>query len=323
MGLIKSVVQPVAQSVLQRIDGVTGVNYTEQAYSAFSVRDIGVGPSGYVMEVIRDSDLATLDITAAQITDGTLSTFVGTGASNNGYVRTWYDQTGNGRHMTGNSSVVRLPHIVKAGVVLAGLSSDEATSNTTMQYLRMSQGTSALASEYGGTTKAAMLWVGSMGDNPTPTSTSVLVGALRGVGSYQNGGLGITIVQGGNDSLSFFNERDGSADSLDGVSTGASVNDTEIGEDLAVVSGTVDDDTYSIKVNNTFEKVLTDTENDTVELDGTIGMGIMGSFTKTGGSYYQRSTSQICREVYFFGGDNAEKTNIDGLHSKLLTDYSI
>ena len=48
MGLIKSVVQPVAQSVLQRIDGVTGVGLAQRfsgCVGAYSLQDIGgTGP---------------------------------------------------------------------------------------------------------------------------------------------------------------------------------------------------------------------------------------------------------------------------------------
>jgi len=55
------------------------------------------------------------DFTAAEITDGTLATFVGAG--NNGYVVTWYDQSGLGNHAT-QGTASNQPQIVASGVVI-------------------------------------------------------------------------------------------------------------------------------------------------------------------------------------------------------------
>jgi len=52
-----------------------------------------------VIRVVRLNDNEQRDFTADEITDGTLETWVGSGA-NNGRVVTWYDQTGNGNHLT-------------------------------------------------------------------------------------------------------------------------------------------------------------------------------------------------------------------------------
>lgn len=309
-----SVLSPI-QSSVARVDGVLGLSFTQQAFAAFSVRDIGVGALGAVMRVKRDSDNAEQDFTATQITDGTLTTFTGTGGSDNGYVHTWYDQTGNGRHMTSSGTLTRNPHIVKAGVLLDGPSADVATSNGTMQYAKMSEGSSDLAQ---GGTKVSMAWVGKIVGSVTAASGCVVAGALRGVNSYQNGGIGFQIIKAGNDNWKFINEREGSADESDGVSTGATASINT--DDYVVATGGVDVGTYFLNVNATS---VTFTDSDTVELDGTQGLGIFGAFANNGNSYYQRSTSGTVKECYYFSGNSASSSNMTKLHSDLDEHYDI
>ena len=66
------------------------------AAAAYSLRDLTFLRGGPVIRVRRSSDNTEQDFTADQVTDGTLTTFCGAG---NGFVRTWYDQSGNGRHL--------------------------------------------------------------------------------------------------------------------------------------------------------------------------------------------------------------------------------
>lgn len=63
------------------------------AFAAFSLRQLRTGVTS-VVRVRRDSDDAEQDFTADEITNGTLTTFVGTG--NDGFVKIWYDQSGIG-----------------------------------------------------------------------------------------------------------------------------------------------------------------------------------------------------------------------------------
>ena len=65
------------------------------AAAAYSLRLLTAGNVA-VVRVRRSSDNTEQDFTADQVTDGTLTTFCGAG---NGFVRTWYDQSGNGRHL--------------------------------------------------------------------------------------------------------------------------------------------------------------------------------------------------------------------------------
>jgi len=88
------------------------------ASAAYSLRDLADASVGNpVVNVRRSSDNATQDFTSTEITDGTLLAFVGNTASDNGYVTTWYDQSGNGRdtvQAVNNSQ----PQIVSSGALI-------------------------------------------------------------------------------------------------------------------------------------------------------------------------------------------------------------
>jgi len=89
-----------------------------------------------VIRVRRSSDNAELDFTASEITDGTLTTWTG---ANDGFVTTWYDQSGNAKNMT-SSTATRQPKIVSVGSVLLEngkpiLTSDGSTTGMTSSYI--------------------------------------------------------------------------------------------------------------------------------------------------------------------------------------------
>ena len=84
------------------------------AAAAYSLRSLSLAYGGSVVRVRRSSNNAEQDFTAAQVTDGTLTTFCGAG---NGFVRTWYDQSGNGRNAT-QTTTGNQPQIVSNGTLL-------------------------------------------------------------------------------------------------------------------------------------------------------------------------------------------------------------
>jgi hypothetical protein len=81
------------------------------AAAAYSLRDLSILRNAPVVRVRRSSDNTESDFTAAQVSDGSLATFCGAG---NGFVRTWYDQSGNGRN-AGNPVTGEQPQIVSSG----------------------------------------------------------------------------------------------------------------------------------------------------------------------------------------------------------------
>lgn len=90
------------------------------AAAAYSVRLLDCDYAGSLIRVRRSSDNSEQDIGATANGDldtATLKTFVGTGGSDNGFVVTRYDQSGNGYNAT-QSTASKQPYIVKSGVVV-------------------------------------------------------------------------------------------------------------------------------------------------------------------------------------------------------------
>lgn len=78
----------------------------------FSLRNLVTGYSGNIVRVRRSSDNTEQNFTATQITDGTLTSFVGAG--NNGFVTTWYNQV-TGRPNLTQTNNSEQPRIVTSG----------------------------------------------------------------------------------------------------------------------------------------------------------------------------------------------------------------
>jgi hypothetical protein len=84
------------------------------AAAAYSLRQLQSG-SYPVVRVRRSSDNTESDFTATEVSDGTLATWVGAG--NDGFVRTWYDQSSNGNNAT-QSTAATQPTIVSNGTLV-------------------------------------------------------------------------------------------------------------------------------------------------------------------------------------------------------------
>ena len=82
------------------------------AAAAYSLRNL-IDTTTNVVRVRRSLDNAEQDFTAAEITDGTLTTFTG---ANDGFVTVWYDQSGNSNNAV-NSTATTQYKIVDSGVV--------------------------------------------------------------------------------------------------------------------------------------------------------------------------------------------------------------
>jgi hypothetical protein len=87
------------------------------AARAYSLRALDADfETSDLITVRRSSDDATASYTEAEINDGTLLTWVGTGGTDNGFVTTWYDQSGNALNCT-MTTAANQPAIVSAGVL--------------------------------------------------------------------------------------------------------------------------------------------------------------------------------------------------------------
>jgi len=85
------------------------------ADAAYSLRNLVGTSNPAVVRVRRDNDDAEQDFTATEVSDGTLATWVGAG--NDGFVQTWYDQSGNSSDVT-QSSYGLQPQIVDNGSII-------------------------------------------------------------------------------------------------------------------------------------------------------------------------------------------------------------
>ena len=82
------------------------------ASAAYSLRNLANNVTN-VVRVRRSSDNTEQDFTAVEITDGTLTTFTGV---NDGFVTTWYDQSGNSNNAVQATATLQ-PKLVTSGVV--------------------------------------------------------------------------------------------------------------------------------------------------------------------------------------------------------------
>jgi hypothetical protein len=91
------------------------LNQYPGAAAAYSLRKLS-GAVSNVVRVRRASDNDEQDFTAAEVSDGTLESFCGVG---DGFVETWYDQSGNGNDAT-QSVAASQPKIVDGGSLVSG-----------------------------------------------------------------------------------------------------------------------------------------------------------------------------------------------------------
>jgi hypothetical protein len=110
----------------------------------FSMFKLRTAYTGNCLEVRRSSDNTTLNIGFVNnyLDTASLLAFVGSG---NGFVRTWYDQSGNGRDLTQTTSASYQPQIVASGSLITrnGIATIKANSTQYLTLLATINGTTA------------------------------------------------------------------------------------------------------------------------------------------------------------------------------------
>lgn len=89
------------------------------AAAAYSLRKLRTAYTGSAIRVRRTNN-DELDIgftSTGELDTAALLAFTGTGALNNGFVKTWYDQSGNGENAT-QTTLINQPNIVSSGSVI-------------------------------------------------------------------------------------------------------------------------------------------------------------------------------------------------------------
>jgi hypothetical protein len=112
-------VGPIESSYTYILDGLSS-----SATAAFSLRKLRTSYAGSAIKVRRSSDNTEQDIGFVDnlLDTASLLTFCGAG---DGFIRTWYDQTGNARHLQ-QATNANQPRIVAAGAVEAAINSKPA-----------------------------------------------------------------------------------------------------------------------------------------------------------------------------------------------------
>lgn len=90
-------------------------DYGAGAAAAYSLRQVSASYTGPVIRVRRSVDSAEANFTALEVSDGTLEDWVG--ASNDGFVTTWYDQSGNENNAT-QATATNQPKVVSSGSLI-------------------------------------------------------------------------------------------------------------------------------------------------------------------------------------------------------------
>ncbi len=235
-----------------------------------------------------------------------------------GFVDTWYDQSGNNRPLI-QTTASEQPLIVEAGVFLNGVKSNKATSNDTMQNLQVSTdginanfGTDDWAS--GASSKLGAVYVGTVSSDSvvSASSNAVILGGGRAVSSFQSGGVSLQVIKAGNDNWKIVNERQG-------LSPSSMLNATSLNTDADVILyGTTDNREFTINVNGSGD---TETESADLDVREDTPLSLFGAYATASNRYYQRSSGGVCKECYLYAGDPI--ANIPALATSINAHYSI
>ena len=85
----------------------------ESAVAVYALTAL-IGSNPTVVRLRRSSDNAESDFLASEIESGAALSWVGTGATDNGCIVTWYDQTPSNNHATQTSAAAQ-PKLIESG----------------------------------------------------------------------------------------------------------------------------------------------------------------------------------------------------------------
>lgn len=131
---------------LDLVSGATG---------AYALRKLAVAYAGAALKVRRSSDDTTQDIgfNGFYLDFAALSAFVG---GNNGFVDTWYDQSGNGRNLVQATTTIQ-PQVVSSGALYTDIGGYPAIDFNGSRYLESAVAQSNFLTASAGT--AFQIWV--------------------------------------------------------------------------------------------------------------------------------------------------------------------
>ena len=181
---------------------VSGCSYLLEQYSgaaaAYSLRLLDCYYAGSAIRVRRSSDNTEQDIgfVNGNLDTASLKTFVGTGGTDNGFVVTWYDQSGNSRNATQSTASFQ-PQIVFSGVINRNLGKPAIFGDGSDDVLKVSLSLSSnliytfsvATRESGGRTDGRFLSFGNDGShdwNTTSAWAAITVNSTTSAYTYRN-----------------------------------------------------------------------------------------------------------------------------------------
>jgi hypothetical protein len=214
--------QPTLPLDLRELDTNTGERDGAliEAAAAYSLRNLKAAYTGNVVEVRRSSDDAEESFTASEVADGTLEVWVGAG--NDGFVRTWYDQSGSDNHAV-QTDTAKQPKIVDAGTYLG-----EVDFDGTQHFETISGGILTNIQD------TYSVWLGKRRNNSSgylAQSSSASGGSNRLYLRYNVCTIGaeaVSVSIAATNDVNTIVSLTGSGGTYDGFKNGADVNDTEI-----------------------------------------------------------------------------------------------
>ncbi len=221
-----------------------------------------------------------------------------------GFVETWYDQSGNGRHST-NTTATQQPIIVDAGVFQDGLKFTHVDT-TNGKRLFVPRSAAELGEDF------ALIWVGKVTESDT--SYNNLLGGTRGVQGYAPGTAGISI-RSSDGTVAFINEESGTSKIQSDSSTNATLNEDFVA--FATYENAEAGPSLDLSVDGNHQNF----GPSGYTLSSTKDIGIMNATNSSGGYRIQESPTGVCREVLVY--DTNQNANRVALETNINNQYNL
>jgi len=230
-----------------------------------------------------------------------------------GFVETWYDQSGNSKDAIQTTANLQ-PAIVVAGVFQNGLKFDSDGSSSGPDF-RTPISSAQLSNDPAGHSGFALVWVGNVNQvQHADTSNHSVLGNLRNVQSFPTGTIGLSVIP-KTGTTKFINEQGGS--------TSETVQDTNAltPGDFGVVFFSFEDAESGLDPLLSVDGSTTTSSLNSLNSSSSNNIGIMTAINSNNTIRYDRSADGICKEVILYTGD--QKSKRAALETNIAAEYGI